>query len=361
MKVADFDGDGLLDFVVGRFWERTDLTNVLQARDYGGLYKNVGSRTSPRFERGTPGSPFTEQFQTCDAVRQNCVRAVDWNRGGKTDLLAGDTDGFIWYFRNETSNLFPVFATGEKLLADGKPLSVAKSGGHARFDLCDWNNDGERDLLVADGGGTLTLFLNKGRGVLSSGRKVCAGGKPIQGGSRSSVLMADWNNDGLKDVMFADDKGYYFHRNMGSKANPILEPARAIKFGGQSVRYVRPNLGSYVDWDGDGKKDLIGCHFENSIRFYRNIGSGGAKASPRFASPEGIVILQSRSPQMISGADAIDWNGDGDIDILTGQGHGGSGLRFYERDYIEDEINGTHPLVIIEGIEPKTNPLVDAP
>jgi hypothetical protein len=361
VKVADFDGDGLLDFVVGRFWERTDLSNVLQPREYGGLYKNVGTRTSPRFERRDLGSPFTEHFQVCDAVRQNCVRAVDWNRDGKTDLLAGDTDGFIWYFRNESNNLFPVFASVERLLADGKPLSLATSGGHARFDLCDWNNDGEKDLLVADGSGTLTLFLNRGRSTLGRGERVRAGGKPLQGAARSSVLVGDWNDDGLEDIVFADVKGYSFHRNVGSPGNPILEPAETITFNGQSVDYVRPNLGSLVDWDGDGKKDLIGCHFENSIRFYRNIGSGGAGTSPQFASPEGIVILQSWSPQMISGADAVDWNGDGDIDILTGQGHGGSGLRFYERDYIEDEISGTHPLVIIEGMETKTNPLADAP
>ncbi len=54
---------------------------------------------------------------------------------------------------------------------------------------------------------------------------------------------------------------------------------------------------------------------------------------------------------MISGADAIDWNGDGDIDLLTGQGHGGSGLRFYERDYLEDELAGSHPLVRVIAVE----------
>jgi hypothetical protein len=51
---------------------------------------------------------------------------------------------------------------------------------------------------------------------------------------------------------------------------------------------------------------------------------------------------------MISGADAIDWNGDGDLDLVTGQGHGGSGLRFFERDWLEDQARGAHPLVTLE-------------
>ena len=41
------------------------------------------------------------------------------------------------------------------------------------------------------------------------------------------------------------------------------------------------------------------------------------------------MLVEPSSPQMVSGVDALDWNGDGDIDILTGQGHGGTGLRFY--------------------------------
>jgi hypothetical protein len=117
------------------------------------------------------------------------------------------------------------------------------------------------------------------------------------------------------------------------------------------VKYVRPNLGSFVDWDGDGRKDFIGCHFENSVRFYRNLGSGAKGAEPQFADSEGVVIVQGESPQMISGAEAVDWNGDGDLDILTGQGHGGSGLRFYERDWIEDRINNTHPRVTVLQVE----------
>ncbi|MBI4580338.1 MAG: VCBS repeat-containing protein, partial [Planctomycetes bacterium] len=51
--------------------------------------------------------------------------------------------------------------------------------------------------------------------------------------------------------------------------------------------------------------------------------------------------VQPFTVQMMSGADAVDFNGDGDLDIVTGQGHGGSGIRFYERDYINDYVNET--------------------
>ena len=358
VKVADFNGDGLLDIVSGRFWERADLNAPTAPRDFGGFWKNVGSRNSARFERQTRG-PFTEQFQIVDAVRQNCLRAVDWDGDGKLDLLAGDTDGLILLFRNEGERLSPVFTTGERLRADGKPLSVAASGGHARFDVCDWNNDALKDLVVADGSGTITLFLNHGsksKSALAAGERLKAGGQLIQIAGRASVLVCDWNNDGRKDLVLADDKGYYFSRNTGTDAAPLLAEPRPILFGGKRATYVRPNLGSFVDWDGDGKRDFIGCHFENSIRFYRNGGSGTRDIEPQFRDPEGIVIVQGESPQMISGTDVVDWNSDGDLDILTGQGHGGSGLRFYERDWIEDELNDSHPVVTV--LRSETKPAV---
>ncbi|UCD29256.1 MAG: fibronectin type III domain-containing protein, partial [Planctomycetota bacterium] len=54
--------------------------------------------------------------------------------------------------------------------------------------------------------------------------------------------------------------------------------------------------------------------------------------------------VQPWNQMMTSGADAVDFNADGDFDILTGQGHGGGGLRYYERDYIENDLSDTHPL-----------------
>ncbi len=356
VKAADFDGDGRIDFVGGRFWERTPPSLMQKPRYYGGLFRNVGTATAPKFRPvdASHGSPHTKRFQICDAVQQNAVRAVDWDNDKRLDLLAGDTDGILWYFHNETDNRFPVFATGRRMMAGGKLLSFYGKGGHVRPDLCDWNNDGKKDLIVADGAGAVTLYLNTGtdaRPVLDAGHTVEAAGKPIKGtGGRSSVMVCDWDRDGKKDLVFADQDvkqngGYMWFKNVGTDAAPVLGEGKFILFNGKRVDYVRPNLGKCIDWDGDGKQDFIGCYFEVDVRFYKNVGTGKPGDEPRFESPEGVPIVDPFTVQMVSGADVIDFNGDGDLDVLTGQGHGGSGLRFFERDFIEDQLRHTRPTV----------------
>jgi len=122
--------------------------------------------------------------------------------------------------------------------------------------------------------------------------------------------------------------------------------------GTKLIDYMRPNVGSYVDWDGDGKKDLIACNFEHVAWLYKNTGSGGPNQEPVFAE-EPVELVRPWTVMTISGADAVDWNGNGLLDIVTGQGHGGSGLRFYARDYIEDYVHKTFPVAVLGSCEKK--------
>ena len=381
VKAADFDGDSRLDLAVGRYWHRTDHGD--EPPVFGRLYLGVGDPSELRFEErdAAGGAPHAEGFLPVDALRQNAVRVADWDADGRPDLVVGDTDGWVWLFRNAGRGLFPLFEPGRRLRAGGEPIRVlgeqgeGRRAGYARPEVADWDADGRQDLLVADGRGWLTLFLNRGpqnRPDLAPGVRVEAAGKPIDGTGRGSVLVTDWNGDGLQDVIFgmagedisrnyawpplnpgnqSRDHGFLFYRNVGTARAPVLAApqwVRAGPHGGREIALLRPNLGSFVDWDGDGRRDLLACEFEDVVRLFRN--TQKVPGRPRFASsPTGEVLLEGEILESISGVFAFDWTGDGDPDLLTGQGHAGSGLRFFEHDYVRDLRQGTLPAVTVVG------------
>jgi hypothetical protein len=347
---------------------------------HGRLFLNVGTAARPRFQGrdATNGAPYTEQIQPVDGLRQNAARVADWDQDGRLDLIVGDSDGFVSFFRNRSGRRAPLFESGRRLMADGRPIRVwgeereQRAAGYARPEVVDWNNDGLLDLLVADGRAWLTLFLNQrtpGAARLGPGHRVLAAGKPIDGTGRGSVIVCDWDADGRKDVVFAMSgeseeavegwrpvgsaataaRGLLFYPNQGTDAEPVLGAPRWIRAGPdrQPIDLERPNLGDFVDWDGDGRLDLIACEFENDIRVFHNTAPPG-RGRPRLAGPwRGEILLETWTREMISGAQAVDWNGDGDLDLVTGQGHGGSGIRFFERDAVLDRLRGTVPRVTI--------------
>ncbi len=156
--------------------------------------------------------------------------------------------------------------------------------------------------------------------------------------------MADITGDGVDDLftgcfeggvyVLAGSKGGEFAapEKLLDKAGKVLRLGQywdydANKWTGVEESKFNDKLGigaAAVDWDDDGDLDLVLGSFEGNLYLRLNEGSA---AKPAFAT-ESIVLTKDGEPLEISGRDCIpkiaDWDGDGRFDILTGSGDGGA-------------------------------------
>jgi hypothetical protein len=100
--LADIDGDGLVDMVIG------EASGQLNA------YRNVGTATLPEFEL------LSDTFEEIDTGRRSAPAFADVDGDGKPDLLLGAEDGHLELWRNVTSGRDFAFerVTGFGLMAD---------------------------------------------------------------------------------------------------------------------------------------------------------------------------------------------------------------------------------------------------
>ena len=192
---------------------------------------------------------------------------VEW--AGMHDLLLGDRDGYVWLFINIGSKESPRYDAGTKVRAGGKEIKVR---GPSYPYLVDWNEDGKADLLVGNGGGYLHLFLNQGDGNFAPGVMVKAGGKDVDTGSRATPCVTDWNEDGKKDLVMGNGSGEIFlYLNEGTNQQPVF--GKLIKLNNGKLDVGSDSAPDVVDWNGDGKKDLVIGNDNGEIFVFLNQGT----------------------------------------------------------------------------------------
>jgi hypothetical protein len=185
----------------------------------------------------------------------------------------------------------------------------------------DWSHSGKLDLVSGAGGGGIWLFRNTGtrqNPVLAAGVKVEAHGKPIAGcaGDDSHIHVADWDGDGLRDLLVGRWTALLFYKNVGTPSEPRFAAPTEIKcpvgeFPGRPTPCV-------ADLDGDGKPGLILGSVELPILFCRNIGTA---QNPRLGPPQPLALKGDHFDEGWRYAVTVtDWNGDGKPDLLVGAG-----------------------------------------
>lgn len=122
---------------------------------------------------------------------------------------------------------------------------------------------------------------------------------------------------GLFQVLLGKGKGEFARAAVlqGSDGEPLIIPASKDRVTDKIC--TRPTA---VDLDGDGTLDLVAGNFSGTFAWFR--GEGKGKFAPQ---PTWLEGADGKRLQVRSHGDPwfVDWDGDGDLDLVSGSAQGG--------------------------------------
>ncbi len=284
----DYDRDGKLDLWVVHYakWSVNDdrycgdkargLRIYCHPKYFQGLastlYRNKGD--------GTFEDVSTKAGIAAYAGRGMSVAFADYDGDGFPDAFVTNDNMPNFLFHNRGNGTFEETAllAGVALREDGK--AIASMG----TDFRDYNNDGLPDLIVtALSGETYPLFKNIGKGNFSDVTYPSKMGSISLHHSGWGTSMADFNNDGWKDIFTANshvnDRVEMFEDAIYKEPDSVFANSGSGTFQDLSkdagLTENKAHRGSAVaDFDGDGKLDVVVSSLEGSVELWHNLSPG---------------------------------------------------------------------------------------
>ncbi len=350
----DFTTESGLNGYYTSLFAAGDVNNDGYVDLYGGVYTdqqnpNPGSDTV-FLNDGAGHFTQVENAGVEETSTTSAATFIDYDRDGLLDLYVGN-----WLYQYPYSTAMPDFffkGNGDGTFTDvsdqvGLDLEGQRWGQPCYgVTTCDWNNDGWTDIMVANYGyGRNLLWANTGLGGFNevgveAGLAYDAIGGTT-GGNTFGIDCGDFDNDGNLDAFLAE----IAH----PRYQPDSDPSRLLRNTGSENDFAFENLtrdlgiyydegevdAMWVDFDNDGDLDLFVAslytlHFG---RLYRQ------EWDHSFTD---VTYLAGIWTHDSVGNNWIDYDRDGDLDLLVARRSTGAHLHLYRNDVD----NGNHWLQI---------------
>ena len=258
---ADFNDDGLLDFVV--IWrEDSSFEGGISMFINEGSYRFSESLITTIEDLHLDPDDFTASVPISD------LDTADYDNDGDTDLL------FAYSYHNGTYN--QGVGSGIILFNDGDnrfnhwevifqhyPIDDSIDRTPPTVSSADFDDDGDIDFLIGDNSGLVSFYRNDGTGLFNLVDTYYFGGKHSIG-----ISSADFDNDGDIDFIVSQllenmmDGCIYLIRNDGSQ--DCFNQSNRIKISDLSPRpsFFAGPVKSFgclqsIDYNNDGKMDFL--------------------------------------------------------------------------------------------------------
>jgi hypothetical protein len=301
---GDLDGDGDLDLLLGG-----------RKYDSGKLewFENVGDCSSASWVKMVSDDSRPDSLLIEDGYAYPTL--VDIDADGDLDLFIGSGEMYpqhrLYYFRNDGTPVEPEF-----ILVSANYLYFTDDGKTAPV-FVDIDADGDQDLFVGDNYGEINFYRNDGDSTSPSWTYVTEDYEAIHVGWRSKPEFCDIDGDSDFDLFIGCGAGRIrFYRNDGTADSAtwtyVSNDYVSIPEGGSLE--VTPR---FADIDSDGDFDLFVGEEDGRVEFAENIGC--ATSADWQWNTQSYISIESR----YEGSPALaDVDGDGDLDMVLGNGWG---------------------------------------
>ena len=285
----DADNDGWLDLFVSNYvhWDpATEKPCGLDMQRYYCHPDQYAGQTHQLYRNNRDGT-FTDISVSSGVSRLTGkgmgVAIADYDGDGRMDVLVVNDSLRSFLFRNRGEGRFE-----ERALEDG--LALGENGrpiASMGVDFRDLNNDGRPDAVVTGMvNDSFQYFRNQGAPLFfedaSSSSGLALATRSLTGWG---LTVADFDNDGWKDLFFANAHFPRLGALMGLKAqqsNRVFQNREGRRFEDVSAT-AGPAISSAAffrgavaaDFDGDGRVDVAVSAIGSPVQIYRNTTASG--------------------------------------------------------------------------------------